>query len=118
LAVGTGFGTGSQQTPQAEDPAYTQLRTEFFRKAITSWTYLDGSGNPVGSPPTGVGVVQYTTTFGTTEANAALTEMGLFGGTASATANSGTMFNYKAFSVWNKTVALNASLTIVWTLTF
>lgn len=118
LAVGTGYGTGSQQTPQAEDPTYTALRSEFARKAITSWTYLDGLGNAVGSPPTGVGVIQLTTTFGTTEANAALVEMSLFGGAASLTAGSGTMFNYKAFSVWNKTVGLNASLTIVWTLTF
>lgn len=118
LAVGTGYGTGSLQIPQAEDPTYTALRAEFIRKAITSWTFLNAAGAAVGSPPTGVGVLQFTTTFGPTEANAPLVEMGLFGGAATTATNSGTLFNYKSFPVWNKTAALNASLTIVWTITF
>lgn len=118
LAVGTGVGTGTTSAPQAEDPTLRALRSEVFRKAITSWTYLDASGNPIGTPPNGVGVIQFTTTFLASEANYGLTEMGLFGGAATSAANSGQMFNMKVFPIWNKTSALNASLTIVWTITF
>lgn len=104
LAVGTGFGTGSQTTPQAEAATQTALRTELARKAITSNTV---SAN----------VLTLTTTFNETEAVGALVEMGLFGGTtASATSGTGYMFNYKVFSVWNK--PNDAKLTIVWTITF
>lgn len=118
LAVGTGVGTGSTSAPQAEDPAYIKLRNEVFRKGITSWTYLDAAGGVVASPPAGVGRIEFTTTFGPTEANFDLVEMGLFGGVASLTKDSGHMFNYKVFKVWSKTIDLNASLTIVWTITF
>lgn len=117
LAVGTGFGNGTSTAPQAEDPTYVQLRAEAFRKAITSWTYLDGSGNPIGTPPNGVGVLQLTTTFAATEANVAIVEMGLFGGSATTTANSGLIFNYKVVGAWNKTQSSGA-LTVIWTITF
>lgn len=118
LALGTGVGTGTQAAPQTEDPTLLALRQEVFRKAITSWTYLDATGKAVASPPNGTGVIQFTTTFAVNEANYAITEMGLFGGTASGSANSGSLFNFKVFPVWNKTSALNASLTIIWTITF
>lgn len=118
LAVGTGYGTGSTSAPQAEDPTYKKLRNEVFRKAITSWTFLDATGNPVASPPDGVGRIQYTTTFGPTEANYDMVEMGLMGGDATSTKDTGTMYNYKVFKVWSKTADLNASLTVIWTLLF
>ena len=118
LAVGTGVGTGTTAAPQPEDPTYKKLRIEAFRKAITSWTYLDANGGVVATPPDGVGRIEFTTTFGPTEANYDLVEMGLFGGNASTTKDSGTMFNYKVFKVWSKTADLNASLTVVWTIAF
>jgi len=113
LELGTGIGTGTLQVPQVEASTQTALRVSLLRKAIASWTYLDGSGNPTG---TETNVVQYTTTFATTEAIGALVEMGLFGGDATATAGTGYMFNYKTFPVWNKDGTMQ--LTIVWKLTF
>ena len=113
LEVGTGVGTGTQQAPQAESTAQAALRVALARKAVASWTYLDGSGNPTA---TSTNVIQLTTTFENTEAVGALVEMGLFGGDASATITTGYMFNYKTFPVWNKDNTMK--LTIVWTLTF
>lgn len=118
LALGNGPGTGTLSAPEGESLAYKTLRSEFARKAITSWTYVDSNGSPVATPPDGVGIIQLTTTFSATEAIGNICEMGLFGGIATLTANSGTMFNYKAFGAWPKTLALNVPLTIIWTLQF
>ena len=113
LEVGTGFGTGTAQNPQPENSAQTALRQPLARKAITSWTNLDGSGNPAGSD---TNVLQLTTTFVENEANGALVEMGLFGGDATSTLGSGFMFNYKVFPAINKDNTMQ--LTLVWKLTF
>lgn len=113
LEVGTGVGTGTTQAPQAEDTGKTALRVPLTRVAITSWTYLDASGNPTASE---TNVIQLTTTFLEAQANGALVEMGLFGGDATATIGSGYMFNYKVFPVWNKDSTMR--LTVVWKLTF
>lgn len=113
LEVGTGVGTGTTQAPQGEDASYTALRVPLARKAISSWTYLDASGNPTASV---TNVVQYTTTFIETEAIGALVEMGLFGGDATTTLGSGYMFNYKTFPVWNKQSGMK--LTVIWNITF
>ncbi|HLN62656.1 MAG TPA: hypothetical protein VK464_14010 [Symbiobacteriaceae bacterium] len=114
LALGTGVGTGSLQTPEASTVALDKLRTEYFRKPISSWTFLDGSNNPTATP---TNVLELTTDITETEAVAALTEMGLFGGdAATATANSGHLFNHKVFAVWNK--PNDARLKIIWRITF
>lgn len=113
LEVGTGVGTGSQQSPQSESVTQTALRQPLKRNAITSWTYLDTNGNPTGSE---TNIIQLTTTFSETEANGAIVEMGLFGGDATTTNGSGYMFNYKTFPVWNKQSGMK--LTVVWKLTF
>jgi hypothetical protein len=113
LEVGTGFGTGSTQAPQVESIAQTGLRVPLARKAITSWTYLDGAGQATASE---TNVVQITTTFIETEAIGAIVEMGLFGGDATVTLASGYMFNYKVFPVWNKQNGMQ--LTVIWKLTF
>lgn len=113
LEVGTGVGTGSTQNPQVEAMSQVALRVPLIRKAISSWTYLDASGNPTASE---TNVVQYTTIFTETEAVGALVEQALFGGDATATAGTGYMFNYKAFAVWNKDNTMR--LTVVWKLTF
>jgi hypothetical protein len=113
LEVGTGVGTGTAQAPQGENAAQTALRQPLARKAITSWSNLDGSGNPAGSD---TNVLQLTTTFVENEANGALVEMGLFGGDATSTLGSGFMFNYKVFPAINKDNTMQ--LTLVWKLTF
>ena len=113
LEVGTGVGTGTQQAPQAETSAATALRTALARKAITAWTCLDTGGNATASE---TNIIQLSTTFNETEAVGALTEMGLFGGDASATPGTGYMFNFKTFSVWNKQNVMK--LTIAWNITF
>lgn len=113
LEVGTGVGAGTTQNPQAESTAQNTLRVPLARKAITSWTYLDGSGNPTGAE---TNVVQLTTVYTENEANGAIVEMGLFGGDATAAMGTGYAFNYKTFPVWNKQAGMK--LTIIWKLTF
>lgn len=112
LEVGVGVGTGTTQLPQKEDISQERLRQSLLRKEITSWTYLGSDGKPTASE---TNVMQFTTTFGNTEAVGALVEMGLFGGDATAVAGTGYMFNYKTFPVWNKAEGMN--LTIVWKIT-
>ena len=113
LELGTGVGSGTTQIPQAEVLGQVALRVPLARKAITSWTYLDINGNPIGSESN---VLQFTTTFIETEAIGAIVEMGLSGGLATVALGSGYMFNYKTFAVWNKDNTLK--LTVVWKLTF
>lgn len=112
LEVGTGVGTGTTQNPQTEQVDQVALRSPLFRKAITSWTYLDND-QPTAAE---TNVIQYTTTFDEIEAVGAITEMGLFGGDATDILGSGYMFNSKTFSVWNK--QSNMKLTIVWKITY
>jgi hypothetical protein len=113
LEVGTGFGTGTAQAPQAENVAQGTLRVPLARKAITSWTNLTSGGAPTGSD---TNILQITTTFIESEANGGIVEMGLFGGDATTTLGSGFMFNYKVFPVLNKNNTMQ--LTLVWKLTF
>ena len=109
LAVGTGYGTGSESNPQAENPTYTVLRNELYRRSFTDVSFLDSEGSvSVGATP----VVRYTTTFEELEANGAIVEMGLFGGNATETEDTGFLFNYRVFPVWNK--SSNMRLTVQW----
>ena len=113
LAVGTGDPGWDLQNPPAATAAQTQLENELFRKTFDSTNYVDGSGNPT---VTRTNIVDYITTFAETEAVGALVEMGLFGGTGSTTANSGTQVNYRTFPVWNK--PSTSTLRVVWRLTY
>ncbi len=113
LEVGTGVGDGTASNPQAPNSAQTVLRSPLARKGITSWTYLDASGQPTNSE---TNILQLTTTFLESEANGAIVEMGMFGGDASNTIGSGYMFNYKTVPVINKTNEYQ--LTFAWRLTF
>lgn len=97
LAVGTGYGTGDYMNPEPASLVATTLKTELFRKEFTSWTFVDPvSGNNTTTP---TNILKLVTTFLESEAVGPLVEMGLFGGDASATSNSGHMFNYKTFAV-------------------
>jgi hypothetical protein len=54
--------------------------------------------------------VDFSVTFNESEAVGAIVEMSLFGGDATAAANSGTMMNYRTFPVLNKTNAMTLSI--------
>ena len=100
------------QNPPEEKTTDTALVGELFRKEFTSWSFLDND-LPTSKP---TNVLRLVTTFDVNEATGPLTEMGLFGGDATEKANSGIMFNYKTFAVWNKPA--DSQLTITWKLTF
>ncbi|MNJ90224.1 hypothetical protein D3C87_78180 [compost metagenome] len=92
----------------------SKLKYEIFRKQFTSWTFVDPSTNAASN--TATNILQIVTTFQENEAVGALTEMGIFGGNATTVKDSGIMFNYKTFAVWNK--PSDARLTVTWKLTF
>jgi hypothetical protein len=91
-ATGTGAGT-----PNSAD---TLMYSELFRKLISVVSYNSN-------------VVTFTVFLSTTESNGVLTEIGLFGDGAGATANSGTMFAHTNIT---KTKTVNDTLTIEWKL--
>lgn len=109
LAVGTGVGSGTQAEPEPATVKGTTLQTEVARKAVTV-TYNTELSTI--DDDTRYNVLDVVCTFAAGEATAALTEMGLFGGDASATAGTGTMINMRRFAVWNKPAS--ASLTLTW----
>lgn len=75
LAVGTG-ATGPLLNPDAPDPRQRRLNSELFRKAFASPTpqFRSSTGAAVSYP---TNVVDFTTTFGASEAVGPLNEMGL-----------------------------------------
>lgn len=105
LAVGQGVQeTGTSgfdyQNPQPAAVTNIKLRDELFRKTFTSWSFIDSTTSNTVSTPTNI--IQVVTTFLESEAVGPLVEMGIFGGDATSTKDSGYMFNYKTFAVWNK----------------
>jgi hypothetical protein len=106
------------QNPPEETLDTIKLQGEIFRKEFTSWSFVDVDGVESNTP---TNILKLVTTFYEDEAVGPLTEMGLFGGEADAWNNgagqdTGYMFNYKTFPVWNKPA--DARLTITWKLTF
>ena len=73
LAVGTG-ATGALLSPNAPDNRQRKLNAEIQRKAFSSTTFRDASGNAVAYP---TNIVDFTCTFGEAEAVGPLNEMGL-----------------------------------------
>ena len=112
LAVGLGAIGIDPQNPPPATAAQTQLANELTRKTFQSVNFING--NSVSGTPTNV--LDLTTFFAESEAVGALTEMGLVGGDASLTANTGTLINYRTFPVINKPAT--ATLTITWRLSF
>lgn len=118
LAVGTGTGTGTTQNPQSAVSTANKLRSELTRKLVqiayydtnnaTGTTLTDGQGRS--------NILDISVTFNENEAVGALTEMGLFGGNATAAKDSGDMVNFKTFAVWNKPAS--STLAWKWRLTF
>lgn len=128
LAVGTGLlvdptkiydentnpSTWDLQNPPEETLETVQLAGELYRKNFTDWKFLDATGNLSQSP---TNVILLSTTFLESEAVGPLVEMGIFGdNSATGAKNTGMMFNYKTFKVWNKPG--DCRLSIIWKLTF
>lgn len=113
LAVGTGATGWNLQSPPPATATQTLLENEIERNEFDRVDYIDEYGAVTA---TRTNVLELETTYGTSEANGALVEMGLFGGASSLNANGGTMINYLTFPVINKTN--NSTLTILWRLTF
>lgn len=131
LAVGTG-ATGNLLSPDAPQPGQRRLNNEIARKPFSSTTYRNASGVAVSFK---TNIVDFTTTYGESEAVGPLNEMGLM---AAASANPATknpimngptdydasidvdgkdlLANYLTFSVVTKPAT--AILSITWRLTF
>jgi hypothetical protein len=73
LAIGTG-ATGALLSPDAPDSRQRKLNAEIARKAFSSTTFRDTSGNAVAIP---TNIVDFTTSYGEGEAVGPLTEMGI-----------------------------------------
>ena len=91
----------------------TKLVGEIARKEFTSWAFVD-ENDAVSEIPTNI--LKLVTTFTETEAVGPLTEMGLYGGTATDEKDSGFLFNRKSFPIWSK--SSDSRLTISWRITF
>lgn len=113
LAVGSGSGSWDLFDPPAPTTAQTRLENEYYRKAIDMATFI----HPETGEPTTVrtNIVDYSVSFGEGEAVGPVVEMGLFGGDATAVANTGTMVNWRTFPVINKTSTM--TMTIIFRIT-
>lgn len=113
LGVGSGNDGWDPFDPPAPTTSQTLLENEFYRKSISTSTFVD----PQTAEPTTVptNIVDYATTFSEAEAVGPIMELALFGGEASATTNTGTMLNWRTFPVINKTNAM--TLTIIFRIT-
>lgn len=101
LAVGTGGSGWDLQDPPAPTTTQQRLEGEILRKKITKTAFIDPeTGNETLTP---TNIVDYSFCFSESEAVGSLVEMGLFGGDATDSLNSGVMLNYRTFPVLNKT---------------
>jgi hypothetical protein len=117
-AIGSGsaswddlWGSATPPTPAANT---TQLVAEIYRKAITASNikFVDGSGNEVADTnPTNR--IKITVTISEAEGNGNWREFGLFGGNATASANSGFMLNHKMHRVLSKTSEISVTRSII-----
>mgnify|MGYP000851158008 CR=1 FL=1 len=99
IAVGTGDPVWDILNPPAPTKDQTVLENELERTLITTATFIDSEGQPTGTP---TNVVDFIATFGTGEAVGPWTEVGLFGGDASATVDSGLLVSVLNFPVKSK----------------
>lgn len=115
LAVGTGASGWNLQNPPQPTVTQVHLENEIARKAFTTsdTAFVDPlTGEHISTP---TNVVDYTATFAETEAVGPLVEMGLFGGDAVDSPDSGTEVNYRTFPVINKSNSM--TLTIIFRIT-
>lgn len=102
FVVGSGSSAWSNSAPPSPATGDTKLLNEIFRKPVTKndVIFID-SNNDESSVPTNR--IQIKVTFEESEANGELRELGLFGGNATATKNSGYMLNRKIHGLIYKT---------------
>ena len=100
-AVGSGASSWDNNMPTPEIGA-TRLTAELGRVPISASeiSFLDSSYNKVSTP---TNIIQIEHTFGANDCNGVWREFGIFGGNASATANSGIMINKRHHAVITKT---------------
>jgi hypothetical protein len=105
------FGVGSgdvswDTTPPTKSYDQTTLENEYFRKSVltTDIVYLDPLTDLVSGTPTSK--IEVTVTLAAGEATGTLREFGLFGGTATATLDSGEMVNWISHARIDKDSAL------------
>ena len=105
FAVGKGSPNWSNENPPLPDAPTSKLVAESFRKEIkpADIVFLTAN-NEVSETPTNR--IQITTMFEANEANGELREIGIFGGNATAKADSGLMVNCKIHPLIFKTAGM------------
>ena len=113
-AVGTGAEAWDTTMPSPSIDA-TRLTSELGRVAIlpSEITFLDGAYNEVSTP---TNIIQIKHTFGVNDCNGVWREFGIFGGNATADANSGIMINKRHHAVITKTEEMTIERTMRFTL--
>lgn len=102
LAVGTG-ATGAILSPDAPDSRQRKLNSEIDRKPFSATTFRDTGGNAVSIP---TNVVDFTCTFGESEAVGPLNEMGVI----STISDNRTTLNPNPNTFPNRDLALDLTL--------
>lgn len=113
-AVGSGESSWDTNLPDPEINA-TVLTAEIGRVKIqpSEITFLDANYNPSTNP---TNILQIKHTFGINDCNGVWREFGIFGGQASATANTGLMINKKHHKIITKTSDMTIERTMRFTL--
>jgi len=113
-AVGSGASSWDTNLPDPEINA-TVLTAEIGRVKIqpSEITFLDANYNPSTDP---TNILQIKHTFGINDCNGVWREFGIFGGQASATANTGLMINKKHHKIITKTSDMTIERTMRFTL--
>lgn len=112
FAVGEGL-VAWDATPPTLVKTATTLETETYREVVTGSTdiaYLDALGGSVVGGPTRF--IRITVVLGTADANGDLREWGLFGGTATATLDSGEIIDQVSHALIVKDSAMIITRTI------
>lgn len=101
-AIGRGLASWDGAEPPAPELDDNRLTNEIGRVAINpnNIKFLNSNYEEVNVPSN---IIQVTQVFGTSECNGEWREFGIFGGNATATANSGIMINKRHHKVINKT---------------
>lgn len=109
MALGTGEAGEDPLDPPTASVEQTTLFAEIIRKTFSQTNFVTSEGIPTTTP---TNVVDFTAQFLEGEAVGILTELGLFGGDASAAPNSGTLVAYRRMRAWTKSPT--SVLTLVW----
>lgn len=115
-AVGEGSSTWSRTLPPDPLETDTQLSNEIGRKKLkpSDITWVDATGMNSATPTNRLKVKVI---FGYNECTGTWREFGLFGGNATASANSGIMINHKHHGVIVKTTEMEIEREIIFTFT-